>query len=82
MQNHPMEKFLLRRNSHLCRTCGFFQMAHGSSKSGLDLFERRHAIYEIVRTPSAKCAHPQPCSTKTMRCEFMEAMERAYFFRG
>jgi hypothetical protein len=43
---------------------GFFQWRTAQQKASLDLFERRHAIYEIVRRPLAKWSHPRLDSIK------------------
>jgi len=61
---------------------GFFQWRTAQQKAALDLFERRHAIYEIVRNSVGKMRSSSTVFDQDHEIEFMEAMERAYFFFG
>jgi hypothetical protein len=61
---------------------GFFQWRTAQQKAALDLFDRRHAIYEIVRKAVSKMIASSPEFDQGREIEFMEAMERAYFFFG
>jgi hypothetical protein len=61
---------------------GFFQWRTAQQKAVLDLFERRHAIYEIVRKAVGTIASNSTAFDQGREAEFMQAMERAYFFFG
>ncbi len=51
-------------------------------KAVLDLFERRHAIYETVRKAVSTMASNSTAFDQGREIEFMQTMERAYFFFG
>lgn len=61
---------------------GYFQWRTAQQKSALDLFERRLAIYNIVRKAVSQMASFSPGFDQGREAEFMETMERAYFFFG
>ena len=61
---------------------GYFQWRTAQQKAVLDLFDRRHAIYEVVRGAVNKIASSSPDFDQTREVEFLQAMERAYFFFG
>lgn len=63
-------------------TVAFLQWRTAQQKSVLDLFERRHAIYEIVRNAVGTIASNSTAFDQGREVEFMQAMERAYFFFG
>lgn len=60
----------------------FLQWRTAQQKAVLDLFERRHAIYEIVRNAVATMASNSNSFDQGREVEFMQAMERTYFFFG
>jgi hypothetical protein len=60
----------------------FLQWRTGQQKAVLDLFERREAIYEIVRQAVFTMASNSPGFDLKQQWEFLQAMERAYFFFG
>jgi hypothetical protein len=60
----------------------FLQWRTAQQKSVLDLFERRHAIYEIVRNAVGTMTGNSNSFDQGREIEFMQAMERAYFFFG
>lgn len=60
----------------------FLQWRTAQQKAVLDLFERRQAIYEIVRTAVATMASNSNSFDQAREVEFMQVMERAYFFFG
>lgn len=60
----------------------FLQWRTAQQKAVLDLFERRHAIYEIVRNAVSTIASNSNAFDQGREVEFMQAMERAYFFFG
>jgi len=61
---------------------GFFQWRTAQDKAALDLFERRHEIFSIVRKAVAQIISSSPGFDQTREIEFAEMMERAYFFFG
>jgi hypothetical protein len=61
---------------------GFFQWRTAQQKAALDLFDRRHAIYDIVRKAVGQMAASSTAFDQRSEVEFIEAMERAYFFFG
>jgi|SRR5450759_693840 hypothetical protein len=63
-------------------TVAFLQWRTAQQKAVLDLFERRHAIYEIVRNAVGTIASNSTAFDQGREVEFMQAMERAYFFFG
>jgi len=60
----------------------FLQWRTAQQKAALDLFDRRHAIYEIVRKGVGQMVASSTAFDQGREIEFMEAMERAYFFFG
>jgi hypothetical protein len=63
-------------------TVAFLQWRTAQQKAVLDLFERRHAIYEIVRRAVGTIASNSVAFDQNREVEFVQAMERAYFFFG
>jgi hypothetical protein len=61
---------------------GLFQWRTAQQKAVLDLFERRHAIYEVVRRAVGIIRSSSPNFDQGRETEFLEAKERAYFFFG
>lgn len=61
---------------------GFFQWRTTQQKAALDLFERRHAIYQIIRNAVGQMRSSSTNFDQAREVEFLEAMERAYFFFG
>jgi hypothetical protein len=61
---------------------GFFQWRTAQQKAALDLFDRRHAIYQTIRNAVGQMRSSSPGFDQGREIEFMEAMERAYFFFG
>jgi hypothetical protein len=61
---------------------GFFQWRTAQDKAALDLFERRHEVYLIVRNAVGQMVSSSPGFDQARQTEFMEMMERAYFFFG
>lgn len=55
-------------------------MAHHSARSVLDLFERRHAIYEIVRKAVGTMVNNSTTFDQTREVEYMQAIHDADFF--
>jgi hypothetical protein len=60
----------------------YLQWRTAQQKAVLDLFDRRHAIYEIVRRAAGTMASNSTTFDQSREIEFMQAMERAYFFFG
>jgi hypothetical protein len=60
----------------------FLQWRTAQQKAVLDLFDRRHAIYEIVRNAVSTMTGNSNTFDGGREVEFMQAMERAYFFFG
>jgi hypothetical protein len=60
----------------------FLQWRTAQQKAVLDLFDRRHAIYEIVRKAVSTMTSNSNTFDQGQEIEFMQAMERAYFFFG
>jgi hypothetical protein len=60
----------------------FMQWRTTQQKAVLDLFERRHAIYEIVRKAVGTMASNSAGFDQKREVEYMQAMEDAYFFFG
>src|ERR1700676_5001215 len=58
----------------------FLQWRTAQQKAVLDLFDRRHAIYEIVRNAVSTMTGNSNTFDGGREVEFMQAMERAYFF--
>jgi hypothetical protein len=61
---------------------GFFQWRTAQDKAALDLFERRHEIYLVVRRSVAQMVSSSPGFDQAREIEFLQMMERAYFFFG
>jgi hypothetical protein len=61
---------------------GYFQWRTAQEKAVLDLFERRHAIYETVRNAVGTMAGNSKAFDQSREAEFIRVMERAYFFFG
>jgi hypothetical protein len=61
---------------------GFFQWRTAQQKAVLDLFDRRHSIYQVVRKAVGQMVASSPGFDQSGEIEFIEAMERAYFFFG
>jgi hypothetical protein len=59
---------------------GFFQWRTAQQKAVLDLFDRRHAISEIVRGAVRQMVSSSTAFDQSREIAFIEAMERAYFF--
>lgn len=60
----------------------YLQWRTAQQKAVLDLFDRRHEIYEIVRKAVGTMASNSTTFDQSREIEFMQAMERAYFFFG
>jgi hypothetical protein len=60
----------------------FFQWRTAQQKAVLDLFEKRHAIYEIVREAVSTMGRDSHDFDQSREIKFMQVMERAYFFFG
>ena len=60
----------------------FLQWRTAQQKAVLDLFDRRHAIYEIVRKAVGTVASNSTAFDQAREVEYMQAMEDAYFFFG
>jgi hypothetical protein len=60
----------------------FQQWRTAQQKAVLDLFERRHAIYEIARKAVATMTSNSTAFDQTREVEILDATERAYFFFG
>lgn len=60
----------------------FLQWRSAQQKAGLDLFERRHEIYETARRAVATIINDSNNFDQAHEIELMQAMERAYFFFG
>jgi hypothetical protein len=58
------------------------QWRTAQQKAVLDLFDRRHAIYEIVRNAVSTMTSNSNAFDAGREVEYMQAMERAYFFFG
>jgi len=61
---------------------GFFQWRTAQDKAALDLFDRRHKIYSVVRKAVAQMVSSSPGFDQACEIEFAAIMERAYFFFG
>jgi hypothetical protein len=61
---------------------GFFQWRTAQDKAALDLFERRHEVYSVVRKAVAQMVSSSPGFDQAREIEFAEMTERAYFFFG
>ena len=61
---------------------GFFQWRTAQQKAALDLFERRHAIYQVIRDAVRQIRSSSPSFDTKQELEFLEAVEGAYFFFG
>jgi hypothetical protein len=61
---------------------GFFQWRTNQQKSALDLFERRHAIYQVIREAVGQIRSSSARFDAKREQDFLEAIERAYFFFG
>jgi hypothetical protein len=61
---------------------GSFQWRTAQDKAALDLFERRHEIFLIVRKAVGQMVSSSPGFDQAREIEFLEMMERAYFFFG
>ena len=60
----------------------FFQWRTAQQKAVLDLFDRRHAIYEVVRRAVGTIGSNSMAFDQAREVEFLQVMERAYFFFG
>jgi hypothetical protein len=60
----------------------FLQWSTAQQKAVLDLFERREAIYQVVRKAVSTIAANAAEFDPKREVEFLQAMERAYFFFG
>lgn len=63
-------------------TVAFLQWRTAQQKAVLDLFDRRHAIYEVVRNAVSTMTSNSNAFDQGREIEFMQAMEQAYFFFG
>jgi hypothetical protein len=63
-------------------TIGYFQWRTAQQKAVLDLFDRRHEIFEVVRKAVGQMISSSHGFNHQREIEFMQAMERAYFFFG
>jgi hypothetical protein len=61
---------------------GFFQWRTAQDKAALDLFERRHEVFLVVRKAVGQMVSSSPGFDQAHEIEFLEMMERAYFFFG
>ncbi len=61
---------------------GFFQWRTAQHKAVLDLFDRRHAIYEVVRNAVGRMIANSLDFDQQREVAFIANMERAYFFFG
>jgi hypothetical protein len=59
-----------------------FQWRTAQQKASLDLFERRHAIYEIVRKAVGQMVASSTGFDQTRELELMDLMERTIFSLG
>ncbi len=60
----------------------FLQWRTAHQKAALDLFERRHSIYETVRKGVGMMIRDSNGFDQACEAEFVQAMGRAYFFFG
>jgi hypothetical protein len=60
----------------------FLQWRTAQQKAMLDLFDQRHEIYEIVRNAVGAISTNSLAFDQAREIEFMQTMERAYFFFG
>lgn len=60
----------------------FLQWRTAQQKAVLDLFERREAIYQVVRKAVTTMESNSAAFDPSREVEFLQAMERAYFFFG
>jgi hypothetical protein len=63
-------------------TVGYFQWRTAQQKAVLDLFDRRHEIFEVVRKAVGQMTSSSHGFDQQREVEFMQTMERAYFFFG
>jgi len=61
---------------------GYLQWRTAQNKAVLDLFERRREIYNAVRKAVAQIVTNSTGFDQSKEIEFIDAMERAYFFFG
>jgi hypothetical protein len=61
---------------------GFFQWRTAQDKAALDLFERRHEVFLVVREAVGQMVSSSPGFDQAREIEFLQMMERAYFFFG
>jgi hypothetical protein len=61
---------------------GFLQWRTAQQKAVLDLFDRRHEIYEVVRNSVGRMLSSSLGFDREREAAFVMAMERAYFFFG
>jgi hypothetical protein len=61
---------------------GYFQWRTAQQKAALDLFDRRHLIYLIVRKAVGTMCSSSPEFDQQRETEFIANMEDAYFFFG
>jgi len=61
---------------------GFFQWRTAQDKAALDLFERRHEVFLVVRKAVGQMVSSSPGFDQAREIEFVQMMERAYFFFG
>lgn len=60
----------------------YLQWRTAQQKAVLDLFDRRRAIYEIVRKAVGTMSSNSMTFDQTREVEYMQAMEDAFFFFG
>ena len=60
----------------------FLQWRTAEQKAVLDLFERREAIYQVIRETVSTVANNVSGFDPAREMEFLRAKERAYFFFG
>ena len=59
---------------------GYYQWRPAEQKAALDLFERRHEIYQVVINSVAQMVRNSVAFDPQQEREFLLAMARAYFF--
>jgi hypothetical protein len=60
----------------------FFQWRTAQQKAAFDLFEKRQAIYDIVRRTVRTMSSNSLAFDQEREAEFLQSIERAYFFFG
>ena len=71
-----------RRYDDLRGNRRLLSVAHSQQKAVLDLFDRRHEIFDVVRKAVGQMTTSSPGFDQQREVEFMQTMERAYFFFG